>query len=165
MTMTNEREKTPVLLPREVFRTVVELTPLGSIDLIVRDRSSRTLLGYRLNRPAQGFWFVPGGRVGKNETLRAAFARLCLAELGVELDFGRTRFVGVFEHLYPDNFSGDSAFGTHYIVLAYSIEADPDELRLPADQHNDYTWLTEQEIRQRDDVHHYSKAYCARLQL
>ena len=80
-----DRESTPVRLPPDLFKRVVELTPLVSIDLVVRDESGRMLVGLRANRPAQGYWFVPGGRVGKNETLREAFDRLTGAELGVAL--------------------------------------------------------------------------------
>ncbi len=160
----NQHEKTPARLPLEAFRTVVELTPLVSLDLVVLDRAGRMLLGYRRNRPAQESWFVPGGRLGKNETRRAAFARLTGLELGVQLDIDRARFIGVFEHLYADNFSGDPQFGTHYVVLAYVIEADLAELRLPGDdQHSDYCWMSEDEMLSRDDVHDYTKAYCASL--
>ena len=160
----NQHEKTPARLPLEAFRTVVELTPLVSLDFLVRDRAGRVLLGYRRNRPAQGSWFVPGGRLGKNETRREAFARLTQLELGVQLDLDRARFIGVFEHLYADNFSGDAQFGTHYVVLAYLIEADLAELRLPGDdQHSDYCWMSDDEMLSRDDVHDYTKAYCASL--
>jgi len=163
--MTNEMEKTPIRLERETYRRVVELTPLVSLDLVVRDRVGRVLVGYRRNKPAQGYWFVPGGRVGKNETRREAFGRLTALELGVELSFDRARFVGVFEHLYPDNFTGDPGFGTHYLVLAYTIELEPGQLRLPdGDQHDQYAWFSDEEMLGRDDVHDYSKAYCARLQ-
>ena len=69
-------------LPAEVFGEVIRNTPLVAIDLVVRDQSGRALLGKRLNRPAQGYWFAPGGRIRKNETLDAAFLRLTAAELG-----------------------------------------------------------------------------------
>ena len=158
---TNKDEKTPVRLAPETFKTVVELTPLVSIDFVVRDREQKILLGYRRNRPAQGYWFVPGGRLGKNETRAEAYRRLTRLELGVELDPSRDRFLGVYEHIYPDNFSGDPGFGTHYVVLAYEVAVEAAHLRLPKqDQHEDYLWLSEAEIMRRDDVHEYSKAYC-----
>ena len=160
----NESERTPPRLPLEAFRTVVELTPLVSIDFVVRNRAGRLLVGFRKNQPAQASWFVPGGRLGKNETRLEAFARLTKFELGVELAMERARFLGVFEHIYPDNFAGDPRFGTHYVVLAYAIEADPAELDLPGgDQHNGYLWMSEEELLSRDDVHAYTKAYCASL--
>lgn len=158
-------ESTPVRLPVHLFRSVVELTPLVSLDLVVRDPEGRILVGFRRNRPAQGFWFVPGGRVGKNETRADAFARLSEAELGSALAIAEARFLGVYEHLYPDNFTGDPAFGTHYVVLAYQIEADPALLQLPhGDQHDSYRWMSEEELLGRHDVHSYTKAYCGSLQ-
>jgi colanic acid biosynthesis protein WcaH len=49
------------MLPIETFKTVIASTPLISIDLIVRNNQQQILLGKRLNKPAQGYWFVPGG--------------------------------------------------------------------------------------------------------
>ncbi len=48
-----------------VFLKVIDAAPLVTIDLIIRNPKSDVLLGKRLNRPAQGFWFVPGGRIRK----------------------------------------------------------------------------------------------------
>ena len=69
-------------LGREEFLEVVDRAPLVSIDLAVRDAKGRVLLGKRTNEPAKGCWFVPGGRIHKNERLDAAFRRICLDELG-----------------------------------------------------------------------------------
>ena len=63
-------------LSQEVFTTVIDSTPLISIDLVVENEHGELLFGLRNNRPARGFWFVPGGRILKNETLDAAFERL-----------------------------------------------------------------------------------------
>ncbi|MBW0448386.1 GDP-mannose mannosyl hydrolase [bacterium M00.F.Ca.ET.228.01.1.1] len=142
------------------FLDVVRLTPLVSIDLIVSDADGRILIGHRRNRPAQGTWFVPGGRILKDETLDAAFSRIADAELGVpRLARSSARFEGVFEHHYSDNFAGESGVSTHYIVLAYALSlADTQRLGRP-DQHNGYLWLTPAELLVRDDVHDNTKAY------
>lgn len=87
-------------LDAETFQTVVASTPLISIDLLVENEQGEYLLGMRNNRPAQGYWFVPGGRVQKNETLDEAFKRLTRMELGVELERTDARFKGVYEHFY-----------------------------------------------------------------
>ena len=70
-----------MFLRQEDFATVVRSTPLVSLDFIVENSRGEFLLGKRTNRPAQGYWFVPGGRVQKDETLEAAFERLTMAEL------------------------------------------------------------------------------------
>lgn len=72
-----------MFLRHEDFATVVRSTPLISIDLIVENTPGEFLLGKRLNRPAQGYWFVPGGRVQKDEPLHVAFERLTETEPGV----------------------------------------------------------------------------------
>ncbi|MBW8834431.1 MAG: NUDIX domain-containing protein, partial [Burkholderia sp.] len=90
------------------FLDVVRLTPLVAIDLLVRDADGRVLLGHRRNRPARGTWFVPGGRILKDETLDAAFSRIADAELGIaKLARSSARFEGVVEHHYSDNFAGE----------------------------------------------------------
>ena len=92
------------------FKMIVKSTPLVSIDLIVRDSEGDVLLGKRINRPAQGFWFVPGGRVLKDESFESAFKRLIKEELG--LNTVKSNFKGIYQHFYDDNFSEDD-FTTH----------------------------------------------------
>ena len=55
-------------LDADTFATVVHFAPLISIDLLVQNEHGEYLLGFRNNRPAQVYWFVPGGRVQKNKT-------------------------------------------------------------------------------------------------
>lgn len=147
-----------MFLSQQDFATVVRSTPLISIDLIVENERGEFLLGKRNNRPAQGFWFVPGGRVQKDETLATAFDRLTQAELGQQFTINDAKFYGVWQHFYDDNFSGED-FSTHYIVLGFRIKVMEGVLQLPTEQHNDYRWQTPQALLARDDVHDNSRAY------
>lgn len=147
-----------MFLRPEDFATVVRSTPLVSIDLIVENDRGEYLLGKRTNRPAQGYWFVPGGRVQKDEPLTAAFERLTLAELGVRLPMSAGQFYGVWQHFYDDNFSG-SDFTTHYIVLGFRLRVDAPTLTLPQEQHDDYRWLTPEALLTDPLVHENSRAY------
>ena len=131
-----------MFLSEEAFATVVQSTPLISIDLIVENAQGEFLLGKRTNRPAQGFWFVPGGRVQKDEPLAEAFARLTQAELGLSLPMTAGRFYGVWQHFYDDNFSGADF-----------------SLTLPEAQHNDYRWMSPKALLAADNVHENSRAY------
>ena len=58
------------------FLNIIDKTPLVSIDLIIENPQGKILLGKRCNKPAQGYWFVPGGRIQKNETLEQAIRRI-----------------------------------------------------------------------------------------
>lgn len=147
-----------MFLSAEDFSTVVRSTPLISIDLIVENQAGEFLLGQRTQRPAQNFWFVPGGRVQKDETLERAFARLTEAELGTRFTLSDGEFYGVWQHFYDDNFSGPD-FSTHYIVLGFRLRVDAAKLQLPDAQHSAYRWLTPAELLKREDVHENSRAY------
>lgn len=147
-----------MFLSQEDFATVVRSTPLISIDLIVENARGEFLLGKRTNRPAQGFWFVPGGRVQKDEPLAAAFERLTQAELGLRLPLTAGAFYGVWQHFYDDNFSG-SDFSTHYIVLGFRLKVDQADLALPDAQHEAYRWLTPEALLASEKVHDNSRAY------
>ena len=145
-------------LDRESFCHIVASTPLVSIDLIVRNEAGQVLLGQRLNRPAQGYWFVPGGRVRKDERLAAAFERLTEDELGIRLSIATADFLGPFEHFYPDNFSG-SDFSTHYVVLGYELISSTSLDTLPEEQHSHYQWFTVPELLASEQVHPHTKLY------
>ena len=149
-------------LEPEEFDTVVRLTPLVAIDLIVRSPEGRILVGRRSNEPAKGSFFVPGGRISKNETLAAAFRRISLAELGLEQKIEEARFLGVYEHFYATNNHQVAGFGTHYVTLAYELTSPVRDLQLPKDQHDGFAWLTEAELRRSPEVHQNTKAYFAK---
>ncbi|WP_154114984.1 GDP-mannose mannosyl hydrolase [Vibrio cincinnatiensis] len=145
-------------LDKETFKTIVASTPLVSIDLIIRNSCNQVLLGLRTNRPAQGFWFVPGGRIGKDETFEQAFLRLTQLELGYPIPLKDASFLAPYQHLYSDNFSGTD-FSTHYVVLGYQLMLDLDLQTLPVEQHQNYQWWNEQELLDSDLVHRNTKAY------
>src|SRR6266567_6476666 len=100
-------------LPLEDFKNIVTQTPLVSIDLIVRQADGRVWLGRRSNQPAKGTFFVPGGRITKNETRTAAFERITLAELGVQIKLSEATFLGPYDHIYKEKWFEDVAFGTN----------------------------------------------------
>lgn len=145
-------------LDESTFRTVVDATPLVSIDLIVKDAQGRVLLGQRVNRPACHYWFVPGGRIQKNELLDAAFRRLTLTELGCEYERTQAQFQGVYEHLYNDSVFGES-HSTHYVVLAYCLFVEAAALKLPKQQHSEYHWWLPADVLTSEQVHSNTRAY------
>lgn len=148
-----------MFLDKQTFSTVIASTPLVSIDLVVVNTKNEVLLGKRLNKPAQGFWFVPGGRIQKNETLDIAFQRLTLNELGVKFSIEQAQLLGPFTHLYTDYVFGDD-INTHYVAIAYKLVVDIEQLNLPMDyQHNQYQWLSPEILLNNDDVHLHTKWY------
>jgi len=137
------------------FRSVIRNTPLVSIDLVIADTSGAILMGWRENEPAKGTWFVPGGRIRKDERLAQAFDRIIDTETGLARTLAESRFGGVYEHIYSTNVFGDARFGTHYCVLAYVLRLkERPEIRID-DQHTRMEWLTPS----AENIHPYSRAY------
>jgi colanic acid biosynthesis protein WcaH len=142
------------VLNDKIFRVVVDLMPLISIDILLK-KDNKTLLGKRTNKPAQGYFFSTGGKINKNETINNAMIRIAKNELNIELK-STPKFIGVFEHFYDDSVYRDVS--THYVNLAYELEVDksPD---LPTDQHSEYKWFDTEELLESKQVHKYTKDY------
>ena len=160
-TILNSHGLNNMWLPDETFKSIIQHTPLISIDLIVRNEKGEVLLGKRVNAPAKGYWFVLGGRVRKNETLDDAFVRLVREELGIESGITRAdaKFLGVYEHFYDDNVFDDE-ISTHYVVLGYELTSVSEYiLEPPLKQHMNYQFFEEAKILKSENVNLYTKKY------
>ena len=141
------------------FLQIIDQTPLVSVDLIIRNQQGDILLGQRLNKPAQDYWFVPGGRIRKNETIQIAFERICLQELNVNIPFLQATLLGSYNHIYEDNFLGQPDINTHYVVLAYTLQLETDISIQPDRQHHSLNWWSVANILDDNNVHKNTKAY------
>jgi len=72
----------------KLYATIKYLMPIPCIDMLVYD-GVRILLVKRVNEPAKGLWWSPGGRVLKGETLVEAVHRKAIQELGTDVCVGR----------------------------------------------------------------------------
>lgn len=154
------------MLDKATFRTVVDSAPLVAVDLLLVRDGREVLLGLRNNRPAQGSWFAPGGRIYKNETIAQALRRVAGNELGLgaAVDRGelQPQLIGVFEHFYDDSFFGAGEVSTHYVVLAHRIDVAPG-FEIPAmdAQHAELRWWRIDEALGAAAVHRFTRNYFA----
>ena len=138
---------------------------VASIDLCIKNKS-KVLLGKRKNPPAKGYFFVPGGRIQKNETIKKALNRILFSETGQNLineSMSDLHFLGIYEHFYKENFLGNNDFNSHYLVLAYLIDFEKlssinlDKIEI---QHSEYIWY---DLKNNDNhkvkIHKYSESY------
>lgn len=147
-----------MLTPND-FASIIRLTPLISIDLIIRNQENRVLVGLRTNEPAKGVYFVPGGVIQKDESLARAFSRILARETGLDGKISSARFLGVYEHFYESNRFNEPGYGTHYVVLGHELKLDRSPQIITDDQHSAVRWMTEAEILSATDVHENTKAY------
>lgn len=151
------------MLSQNDFKQLIKNAPLFAIDLVLLNDSNQILVGKRNNAPAKDFWFVPGGRVFKNESLKDAFKRICQDELGQSFEYKQGTLLGLFDHFYDESVFGIE-IDTHYINAPYLIVLKNQQLiALPHEQHQDYRWIDLNNIEQDETVHPYSKVFIEAL--
>ena len=78
----DNKEKQAMLID-QTFKAVISSILLILIDLLVK-KDNKSLLGKRINKPAQGYLFSIGSRVYKNEAIDNAMMRIAKNELNIE---------------------------------------------------------------------------------
>ena len=152
-------------LPEEIWRKCVDSIPIFGIDMIIFSQKFGVLMGRRINNPAKGKLFVPGGRVYKNERIIDAFNRILLSETGLTFPFNKTTSMGLYEHFYNVTFWSTSECSTHYIIEARLIEVESDNIKLKInlnEQHSSFEWISLENIHS-NAIHSYSKMYLNKI--
>jgi len=137
-------------ISEETWHDIVDHVPIVSVDLIAR-HAGGVVLGKRTNRPGRGQWFVPGGRVRKDERLDAAVHRIAADELGVDVRIEDR--LGVYEHLWDESEFDDVAT-KHYLANGVVVRTQGTAFA-PDDQHGDLR-VFEPPF---PDLHPYVEAY------
>lgn len=148
-----------MFLSESDFIHVIKSAPLFAVDLIIVI-DGKILVGRRKNKPAQHYWFVPGGRVLKDEKIDKAIIRICDKELN-QSDFIECKNIGLFEHFYRNNFLEVKNCTTHYVTSAYLVKFKNgfNMSLLPTIEHSSYQLVKFQDALQNSRVHKYTKKY------
>lgn len=139
------------------------VAPLVSVGLVVK-RGQEVLLSMRNHQSEQSSWFVPGGRILKNEPIQSALARIAETELGLGAALAEGEIVpqwlGAFEHFHADCFAEEAGVPSHYVVLGHELNVAAD-FPLPSSekQHTELRWWPITEALTSPDVHRFSKDY------
>ena len=78
-----------MLIEDELYSKIREVLPTVCVDLLVTNERKEYLLAKRTEKPAQGSWWFPGGRIRKGETWEACARRKGIEELGIDMPIGR----------------------------------------------------------------------------
>ncbi len=148
-------------LSEEKWRSCVNSIPIFGIDMIIFSRENGVLMGKRINNPAKNKFFVPGGRVYKNEKMQDAFNRILINETGLTFPFKETTSLGLYEHFYNVTNWSKIDCSTHYIIEARLIEVESENIRLKInfdEQHSNHEWISLEDHNSKD-IHYYSEMY------
>jgi 8-oxo-dGTP diphosphatase len=115
--------------------------PQTAVGVIVF-RDDKVLLVKRANRPGQGLWAIPGGRVELGETLKEAARREVKEETGVSIS--PTEPIYVFEVIERDD-EGDIRF--HYVIIDLLAEYLSGEVN-PGTDASEARWISSAELKE-----------------
>ena len=150
------------MLAAQTFKTVIENTPLVSIDLCLACEG-QLLLGRRTNEPLKGEWFTPGGRIHKNETWQDALLRIAEVELGLSgIAVDDFALMGMWDHFYS-NSALDHNTSTHYVNLPHYAEFKSRPQITLDDQHGEFEWFDLSVVAKDEKFHLYIRNYASCL--
>ena len=125
------------MIPEQDYKKIVEQIPIVCIDAVIMNQKGQYLLIRRKNEPLLGEYWLPGGRLLKNESLHDAVLRKVSQELGIE-----SRIImplGVYEDFF-DKSPLNPESGLHTISIVFLLMAVSDDVRLD-DQSDDWGWF------------------------
>lgn len=146
-------------LPIDQFKAIVRDSVLVSLDLLLINEREELLVGLRMNRPAQGYLFVPGGRVMKGETLTVALRRVVIQETGLTIEPDRFVLQGIYDHVYSDSCFDDPDISTQYVVIACRCSVESGALIVADQQHERLHFAPIAGIFADPRIHPYVKSY------
>lgn len=125
------------MIPDAEYKIIIEQMPVVCIDAIIINHKKQFLLVRRKNEPLKGEYWVPGGRLLKNETLQEAIIRKVRQELGIESHIIMP--LGVYEEFF-DKGPLNIKTGFHAISMVYLMIAEGENIQLD-DQSDDWGWF------------------------
>ena len=119
-----------MLIEKDLYEKIRGVLPTVCVDLLVTNGEGKYLLAKRTEKPAQGEWWFPGGRIHKWEEWRQTALRKGKEELGVDLTIGR--LISVENSFFKEDDYHTVNIVVHAIFSHRLIELD--------DSHEEVRW-------------------------
>jgi colanic acid biosynthesis protein WcaH len=118
------------------YENMLDKLPICCIDIILKNKKGDFLILKRSNEPAKEKWWIPGGRIYKNENFEIAAKRKIKEETG--LDSFNFKTLGVVETIFDTGPFGKSV---HTINVMGYLETDEVDVIMDK-QSEHYRWLS-----------------------
>lgn len=126
-------------IPEQTYKDILKVMPICCVDLVIT-YNNKFLLVKRAKEPAKGQWWLPGGRIWKNEKIKKAALRKAREETGLDCEF--VKELGVNEGIFSE---GPFGFGVHTIGVVCLLEAKTDKVKMDSN-HTEYKWDTKIDV-------------------
>ncbi|MFH0808039.1 MAG: NUDIX domain-containing protein [archaeon] len=124
-------------IPEEKYKEILELMPIACVDLVIF-YCGKIFLAKRINEPVKGQWFLPGGRIMKNEKLNDVVMRKAKEETGLDVKIIKPLMFD--ETMFNESSMKGVVSGVHTVNLVYLVEAKNNKVKLDA-QNSEYKWI------------------------
>lgn len=130
--------RTMTIIDSDIFDKIREIIPIVCVDLVIPKNGS-ILLVKRIETPAQGQWWTPGGRIFHGETIEEASIRK--AKMEVHLDCCFKTILGVTESIFDKREGDEKSTSIHTVNVVCFMELKDENQRVQLDNsHRDYMW-------------------------
>jgi colanic acid biosynthesis protein WcaH len=119
------------------YKKIMESMPVVCIDCLVQNAAGEFLLIKRKNEPLKGEFWVPGGRLLRNERLEDAVHRKMFEELGVDVEIVKN--LGFYEEFF-DKTAQNAEGGFHAVSFLYLVRPLTNNITLD-DQSDEWGWF------------------------
>jgi colanic acid biosynthesis protein WcaH len=120
------------------YKIILENIPICCVDIFIF-HNDKILLIKRNIEPEKNKWWVPGGRIYKNETIENAIIRKAYEETGLNVKINK--IMGVYETMFNTGIYEDLKTGTHTINICSLVEIVNNNLIRLDDTSSDYKWI------------------------
>lgn len=123
----------------EMFKKFLSVLPMATVNVLVTkkvklisywkpydEEEGHVLLVKRLNEPAKGYWYTPGGIIRKGETVEEAAVRVCGEETGLNVKLDQ--LLGVYDECWEKGYFTENfqIVTVGYLAHPLSGELKPD---------------------------------------
>ncbi|MCF7800318.1 NUDIX domain-containing protein [Candidatus Babeliales bacterium] len=142
-----------MFIPKEEYEKILKKIPISCIDLIIVNPKKEFLIIKRKNNPAKNKWWIPGGRILKNEIFKDAALRISKKETGLNCNF--IKIMGVVETRFKES-AFNNKNGTHTINIIALMESSDKDVKLD-EQSLEYKWIGK--IKELEDSYPEAKPF------
>ena len=134
-----------MIIKEDLYKEIIQALPVLCVDLLIKNSDGKYLLHLRDNEPLKNEWWVPGGRVYKEEKIQSAASRKCKEELGLVIT--NWKIVGIYEDTY-DKISFNTPTIFHGVSIVLTAPKDVDENQIILDEQSS-KWAYRKKLPQR----------------
>ena len=127
-----------MFLDDQTFQTIMENSIITTVDVIFVKEGKEILLGLRNNKPLEGVYYLPGGRIEKGETILEAVKRKMKSELNFQINENRLVFLKNYDDFFDESIYEGVTLQNISITYVYPLDSSElEQFAIYDTQHSD----------------------------